>query len=80
MHFFTTAFIKRVKTLHAMFRFSLQGVERSSAAFSSSSLKSSQSAFRNFYPAIGVELVKEINGGVVVRVGLCCDLGNLSNI
>ena len=54
MHFLATAFIKQVKTLHAMLRFSLQGVERTSAAFSSSSVKSSQSAFRKFHRGIGL--------------------------
>ena len=61
-----TAFIKQVKTLYAMLRFSLQGIERSSAAFSSFSVKSSQSAFRKFLRGIGAELVKEISDRVVM--------------
>ena len=41
MHLFATAFIKRVKILYAILKFSLQGIRRSSAAFSSFLLKSS---------------------------------------
>ena len=77
MHFFAIAFIKQVKLMYAMLRFSLA---RFSPVFSSSLVKSSQSAVRKFHQGIGAEPVKEISGGVVMRESLCCDLGYLSNI
>ena len=63
-----------------MFRFSLRRVGKSSAAFSSSSVKSSQFAFRKLSREIEAELVKEISEVIVMREGLSCDLINLSNV